>query len=184
MRQLRGTNLKRFLRDYRRAHPPLHDIAILLQNVEYPTNVGSIFRIADGCGAKELILSGITPAPPNPTIAKVARGKMRRVSWRSVEGPEEAVAALKADGYRICALELTDNAVPHAEYDYPDKICLIAGHEDHGIPGHTLRLCDEAVFVPMYGKGLSLNVAMSLAVVCFHIRALALGSASDASPPD
>lgn len=184
MKQLRGTELKRFLRDYRRAHPPLHDIAILLQNVEYATNVGSIFRIADGCRAQELILSGITPAPPNPTIAKVARDKMRRVPWRSVERPDEAVAALKADGYRICALELTDSAVSHVAYDYPSKICLVAGHEEHGIPGHTLRLCDDAIFVPMYGKGLSLNVAISLAVVCFHIRALELGAASGALPAD
>lgn len=174
MKQLRGTELKRFLRDYKRAHPPTREIVALLQNVEYAMNVGSVFRLADGCAMNQLILSGITPAPPHPTITKVARDKDRRVPWRKVESPEETIAALRAQGYRICALELTDNAVPYVEYAYPDKVCLVVGHEDHGVPPHTLALCDDAIFVPMYGKGQSLNVHVSLAVVCYYIRSLAL----------
>lgn len=50
MRPLIGTDLKRFLRDYRRANRPAHDLVALLQSVEYPANVGSIFRLADGAG--------------------------------------------------------------------------------------------------------------------------------------
>ena len=77
MKSLRGTDLKRFLRDYRRAHPPQHHITILLQNVEYAINVGSVFRIADGCDVEEVILSGITPTTPNPAIFKASRAKER-----------------------------------------------------------------------------------------------------------
>ena len=46
------------------------------------------------------------------------------------------------------------------------------GHEDHGVTRATLAVCDAAVFVPMYGKGLSLNVHVALAVVLYHIRHL------------
>ncbi|MCI0398681.1 MAG: tRNA methyltransferase, partial [Chloroflexi bacterium] len=72
MKPLVGTELKRFLRDYRRQHRPDYDLVVLLQSVEYPYNVGSIFRLADGAGLTELVLTGITPTPPNPTIEKVA----------------------------------------------------------------------------------------------------------------
>ncbi|MCA9992364.1 MAG: hypothetical protein KDE29_15350, partial [Anaerolineales bacterium] len=65
MRPLIGTDLKRFLRDYKRQHRPTHDLVALLQSVEYPANVGSIFRVADGAGVTELVLTGITPTPPN-----------------------------------------------------------------------------------------------------------------------
>ena len=64
MRPLIGTDLKRFLRDYRRAHKPSGELTVLLQSVEYPANVGSIFRLADGAGVDELILTGITPHRP------------------------------------------------------------------------------------------------------------------------
>jgi tRNA G18 (ribose-2'-O)-methylase SpoU len=45
----------------------------------------------------------------------------------------------------------------------------VVGHEDHGVTKATLAACDAAVFIPMYGKGRSLNVAMSLGVVAFHV---------------
>ena len=56
MRPLIGADLKRFVRDYRRANPPAREVVALLQSVEYPANVGSIFRLADGAGIKELVL--------------------------------------------------------------------------------------------------------------------------------
>lgn len=182
MRQLRGTELKRFLREYRRAHPLQHDITVLLQNVEYAINVGSIFRVADGCAVEELILSGITPTPPHPSILKAGRGKDRQVSWRYVETPDEALAELRGEGHRICAIELTDRAVPYDAYHYPERICLVVGHEEHGIPPHVLQLCDDAVFVPMYGKGRSLNVHIALAIVCYWIRSSACERRGDAGP--
>ncbi|NLE75780.1 MAG: RNA methyltransferase [Chloroflexi bacterium] len=169
MKALYGTPLKRFLRDYRRAHPPARQVAFLLQSVAYPVNVGSIFRIADACGAAPVILSGITPQPPHPTISKVARGKESRVPWEYVESPEEAVAKLKRQGFYVCALELTDDCQPYHTVPWPAKTCLVVGHEDHGITESTLALCDGAAFVPMLGKGRSLNVHVSLAVVAFHI---------------
>ena len=63
----------------------------LLQSVEYPANVGSCFRLADGAGLTELVLTGITPTPPNATIEKVGRYKSTRVPWRYEKDPLTAV---------------------------------------------------------------------------------------------
>ena len=95
MKPLIGTDLKRFLRDYKREHKLAHEMVGLLQSVEYPANVGSMFRVADGAGVKELVLTGITPTPPNPTIDKVGRFKSLRVPWRYEKEPIEAIQALK-----------------------------------------------------------------------------------------
>jgi 23S rRNA (guanosine2251-2'-O)-methyltransferase len=170
LKGLRGTALKRFLRDFRRDHPPLHDLVVVLQSVEYPMNVGSIFRIADAARVEELILTGITPTPPHPTVVKVARAKDRSVPWRYEKDVAAALLGLKSAGYRICGLELAEGARPYYELDWAAQTCLVVGHEDHGITKATLAMCDEAVFVPMWGRGLSLNVHISLAVVLFHIR--------------
>ena len=169
MRPLIGADLKRFVRDYRRAHPPARQVVALLQSVEYPANVGSIFRLADGAGVGELVLTGITPTPPNATIDKVGRFKSLRVPWRYEADPVAAVEGLKAGGYQVVAVELTDDAAPYHQFDYANKACLVVGHEDHGVTKATLAVCDAAVFIPMYGKGLSLNVHVALAVVLYHI---------------
>jgi len=39
----------------------------------------------------------------------------------------------------------------------------------------TLALCDEAVFLPMWGKGASLNVHVALGIVVYQIRAQGMG---------
>ncbi|MEJ2747522.1 MAG: TrmH family RNA methyltransferase [Anaerolineae bacterium] len=169
MKPLIGTDLKRFLRDYKRENKPDYDLVALLQSVEYPANVGSIFRVADGAGVSELVLTGITPTPPHPTIDKVGRFKSLKVPWRYEQDPVKAISDLKADGYLVVAVELADTAVPYHAFSYPQKTCLVVGHEDHGVTRATLAACDTAVFLPMYGKGRSLNVHVALSIVLYHI---------------
>jgi len=167
VKQLRGTPLKRFLRGLQPPSPT--ELAIVCQSVAYPVNVGSIFRIADALDASEVVLTGITPKPPHPTISKVGRDKDQRVPWRYVDRPEAALEDLKAKGFGIVALEVTDECQPYYATDYPQRVALVLGNEDHGVTRACLALCDAAVFVPMYGKGRSLNVHVSLAVVGYHL---------------
>lgn len=169
MKPLIGTDLKRFLRDYKRQNKPQRQIAAILQSVEYPVNVGSIFRMAEAAAMSELLLCGITPVPPHPTIEKVGRHKSSRVPWRQEQDPLQAINQLRQEGYRIVAVELADKAVPYQDYEYPQKTCLVVGHEDHGVTKATLAACDAAVFLPMYGKGRSLNVHVALSIVVYHI---------------
>lgn len=169
MKPLIGTELKRFLRDYKRQNRPTRQLAALLQSVEYPVNVGSIFRMADAAAFAELVLSGITPVPPHPTIEKTGRHKSSKVPWRYEQDPLVAARQLKDEGYHLVAVELAQNATPYHTYDYPRRTCLVVGHEDHGVTRATLDLCDAAVFIPMYGKGRSLNVHVALSIVAFHI---------------
>jgi tRNA G18 (ribose-2'-O)-methylase SpoU len=168
MKQLIGVDLKRFLRDYRRQYRPERELAILLQSVEYPANVGSIFRLADGAGITEMVLTGITPTPTHPTIEKIGRGKSKNVNWRYEQDPVEAATSLKKEGYQLVALELVNEATPYHLYAYPKRTCLVVGHEDHGLTKAMLAICDSAVFIPMYGKGRSHNVHTALAIVLYH----------------
>ncbi len=166
---LTGVELKRFLRTFRREYQPMREVSLLLQSVEYPYNVGAIFRLAEGANASWLILSGLTPRPPNPTIEKVGRYKSRKIRWSYIPDPLKAVDIIADDGYSIIALELTDSALPYFKYDYPEKVCLVVGHEDHGVTKATLARCDGVVFVPMYGQGRSHNVQTALSIVLYHV---------------
>ncbi len=169
MRPLRKTGVRRLTKGIAQARPPQVELAFLLQGLDDPVNVGALFRIADACAAREVILVGDTPTPPHPGIGLTARGSDRRVAWRHVKPIEDAAAALKAEGYHLVALELSSGARLYTEYPYPDKVCLVLGSEGGGVWPKTLRLCDGAVFIPMYGKGPSLNVHVAAAVVAYEI---------------
>lgn len=144
-------------------------LAILLQDWSDPYNVGGMYRVADACGVAEVILSGKTPAPPNPQISVTSLGHHRRVQTRSFARNDEAAKALRAEGYTLVAVEITDDAVCYADYPYPEKVCLVLGNEVNGVYGSVLAECDAAVFIPMAGKGRSINVHVAAAVVAFHV---------------
>jgi len=166
MKPLRGTELKRFLR---RCERPQLDLQLLLADVEDPVNVGAAFRIADAVKVSGIIMTGITPTPPHRLIEKVGRRKDRRVPWRYEEDPLKAITTLKEEAYQIVGLELTAEAIPHHRFEYSDRVCLIVGHEDHGVTKRVLEQVDAAVYIPMFGKGASLNVSVSLGVACYQM---------------
>ena len=166
MKPLRGTALRRFLKGLER---PALDLALVLQDVQDPGNVGSAFRIADALDVTSLVLTGISVRPPHRRIDRVGRSKDRRVKWTYVEDSVAALRALRAEGYFLCAVELTGRAVPYFSRAYPAKTCLVVGHERHGVTKKVLRVTDAQVYIPMYGMGASLNVSVALAVVSFHV---------------
>ncbi len=83
------------------------DLVFVLQDLQDPINVGSAFRIADACGVRRMVLTGITTCPPHPLIKKDGRGRERRVPWDYVEDAATAVVALRDEGYRVTAVEIT-----------------------------------------------------------------------------
>lgn len=147
---------------------PEVELAFLLHDVEDPVNVGASFRIADATGA-QMVLSGITQRPPHRLITKVGRAKDQRVSWRGIDDLTEAIDTLSREGFRVFALEVREDARPYHRVVFPRRTCLLVGHEDHGLTKRALARADELVFVPMYGKGASLNVHVALGVTAFHV---------------
>ena len=66
------------------------------------------------------------------------------------------------------ALETVQGAECYLEYDYPPKVCLVLGNETKGVYPQTLSFCDGAVYIPMYGKGPSMNVHVAGALVAYQ----------------
>lgn len=161
----RRTEMKRLMRA--QGKPPVQ-LAFLLQDVEDPVNVGAAFRIADAAKA-ELVLSGITARPPHRLITKVGRAKDKKVPWRAIDDVELAIDTLVEEGYTVLAVEITDDAQPYQTIAYPERTCLLVGHEDHGVTRRALARAQGAIFLPMYGKGASLNVHVALGVTAFHV---------------
>ena len=169
MKQLRKTELKRFLKQDR-GDKNSHDIVVIAENIQYAQNVASLFRLLDAIKAKELVLSGISHKPPfGKDLKKVSRNKEESMPWKYSEHTGNDINRFKKAGYEIIALEITDKSVHYAKRDYPQKVCIVIGNEAYGVTKTTLEKVDSAVYLPMYGKGASLNVTMSLTALVYHI---------------
>jgi tRNA (guanosine-2'-O-)-methyltransferase len=168
MRQLGPTELKRLHREWsRRGRSRL---ALLLDGVASPYNVGSVARTAAAFKIDHLYLAGGALSPAHGKAGRTAMGTERYLTWTVLEKGPEAAAAARADGYRVVGVELAAGAVPLHELPAAEATCLALGHEDHGLTPATLDACDAVAFIPQLGKVGSLNVATAAALAMYELR--------------
>lgn len=168
MKQLSPTDLKRLHREWNRR--TIGRVALLLDSVVSPYNVGSIVRTAAAYRVEHLYLAGNTASPASSKSGKVSMGTERYLSWTSFERGPEAADAAREDGFSVVGLELADAAVPMHQLRAGTDVCLAIGNEDHGLSPATLAACDAVGFLPLLGRVGSLNVATAAAVALYELR--------------
>ena len=170
--QLDPTGLKRLHRVWRQLPAPR--LALICENLNAPYNVGSIARTAAAYRVDHLWLTGSTPGFDQAATQKVALGTDRFIESTAVATGVDAVAEAHAAGYVCIAIELATNAVPlfalEAELGPLVDVCLVVGHEGHGINAKTLQVADRVAYLPLAGKVGSLNVAVAAAIAMAEIR--------------
>jgi tRNA (guanosine-2'-O-)-methyltransferase len=167
-RHLSPTELKRLHRRWRSSTDTR--LALLLDAVQTPFNVGAIMRTAAALRVEHLWLVGATAAPGDPKVQKTALGTTRYLTWSVIEDPAAAAGVVRAGGYRLVGVELAEAAEPLHEVDLRDDVCLAVGHEDRGLSPATLAACDAVGYIPLLGRVGSLNVATAAAMALYEAR--------------
>ncbi|NPA38913.1 MAG: RNA methyltransferase [Thermodesulfobacteria bacterium] len=143
-------------------------IVAILSNIRSAYNVGSMFRTAACAYISELVLCGITAHPPHPKLEKTALGTEKLVKWRYFPSTLEAIEALKSEGYKVTALEITKNSKPIQKVSSKDfPLALVVGNEVTGVEDEVLEKVDEVYEIPLFGEKESLNVAIAFGVAVF-----------------
>jgi tRNA G18 (ribose-2'-O)-methylase SpoU len=144
---------------------PKHPIHVVADNIRSIHNVGSLFRTSDAAGIAHLHLCGFTATPDDRRLYKTALGAQDVVEWSYHQRAEEAVRALKADGFTIAALEITDAPRDIEDLEASDfPLALLIGNEVEGVANDLIQLCDFAIEIPQYGIKQSLNVSVAFGV--------------------
>lgn len=166
MRKL--TNVEKYVHWGRFRPPRRFPLVAVLDNIRSAYNVGSMFRTAECAYISELVLCGITARPPHKEIEKTALGATQLLPWRYFPDTLEAVRVLKNEGWRIAALEITDESVPiQAVGSEHFPLALVVGNEVTGVDDRVLSTADLVVEIPQYGEKESLNVAVAFGIAVF-----------------
>jgi len=145
-------------------------LVVVLDNVRSLNNIGSIFRTSDAFRVAAIYLCGISATPPSPEIHKTALGAEESVKWRYFPDTMQAIGALKADGFTICALEQVNGSVSLNEFrpETGRRYAIVAGHEVDGVAQQVVDNADLCLEIPQEGTKHSLNVAVSTALAIWH----------------
>jgi tRNA G18 (ribose-2'-O)-methylase SpoU len=146
-------------------------VAIVLDNVRSAQNVGSFFRTADAFGIERIELCGISSTPPNREIHKTALGSELSVAWHYHPTTKECVEALRAEGYRIIAIEQIEGSTMLNDFraEQGVKYALIFGNEVDGVDQAIADIVDSAIEIPQVGIKHSLNVSVSAGVLMWEM---------------
>ncbi len=150
-------------------------ICLILHNLRSAQNIGAIFRTADAAGVFKIYLTGYTPAPidrfgrPNRTVIKTALGAESYVNWEMSKNISSPISKLKAESYKLIALEQQLDSVNYKKVKINGPTAIIVGNEVTGLSKSILKQCDIVAEIPMRGKKESLNVAVATGIFLFSL---------------
>ena len=145
---------------------------VVLEDLMDHTNVGSAFRAVAALGFDAILLSPRCADPLYRRAIKVSMGSVFWLPYARIEDWYGAPDLLRAAGFTTFAMTLSDDSIPLDDVSKDvDKLALIVGSEGHGLSDHWTASADFRVRIPMAPEIDSLNVAASLAVACWELRA-------------
>jgi len=146
-------------------------VVVVIDNVRSMHNVGSVFRTADAFLVNGLCLCGYTPVPPHRDIQKTALGATDTVEWAYYDTTLHAIKQLKADGYRVFAIEQVEKSIPLQEFSFSEneKLAVVFGNEVTGVDSEALKACDGSIEIPQFGMKHSLNISVAAGIVLWEL---------------
>ncbi len=161
------------------------ELVLVALDIRSAHNVGSILRTCDGFGADALLV-GISPYPQHEQdvrlphiaarahkeIAKTALGAEQSVRWRHVSNFSDAMKLLRAEGYRIVAIEQHATSMSLLELHAEGKLAVVVGREVEGMSIDEIAQCDAVYEIPMIGSKESFNVAIAAGIALYQARCL------------
>ncbi|MBX7168159.1 MAG: RNA methyltransferase [Pirellulales bacterium] len=126
-------------------------------------NLSRILRTAGCCGVERVIACGAVKV-----VDKIARDAATTVHVEVHRTLLPQLARLRADGFRLAALEQAENSVSLHHYAFERRTALILGNEREGLDADVLRQVHDIVEIPVYGLPYAYNVATAAAMAMYE----------------
>lgn len=142
-------------------------LIIALDAVSDPGNLGTIIRLCDWFGVKDLVCSPDTVDCFNPKVVQATMGSIARVnvSYQPLE-------TFLNDGNLTSFGTLMEGDNIYSS-DLPERAIVVFGNESHGISDSIKERISKAITIPQFSNHQqteSLNVANAVAIVLSEFR--------------
>ena len=144
-------------------------VLTLVDAVQDPGNLGTLFRTSLGFGSDGMVLGRGTVSPFNPKVVRGSSGTFLRVPFEFDIDLIDHINFLRSKGYTIIA---TDLHARQALKDIPKhklrKMAFLVGNEGAGTNQYLIELADETVKIPMSSELESLNVSVAHGILSYE----------------
>jgi TrmH family RNA methyltransferase len=144
--------------------PGTDSVSLMLDTIRDPGNLGTIIRIADWFGVREIICSQDCADMYNSKVVQATMGSMTRVNvfytdlvnWLKKQTQTRIYAAM-LEGKDITKMSAIKSG------------SIIIGNESAGIRHDLLQFANEKISIPKKGGAESLNAAVATGIILSHL---------------
>ena len=149
---------------------PERELCLALDNIQDPGNMGTIIRIADWFGIKNIYCSNGTVDIYNPKTVQATMGAIGRVKIHYTN-LSKMIAELNGKAPVYGTFLDGENIYSH---QLENRGLIVMGNEGNGISRECEKLIKEKLLIPNYPAGCktseSLNVSVATAIICSEFR--------------
>jgi len=143
----------------------LDQMTVVLDGVRDPGNLGTIIRICDWYGIKQMILSEDSTEYYNPKVVSASMGSFSRIKFLYTDLAEffQSHSDLPVIGATLLGQSIYN-------FQFPSEGFILMGNESLGIRDSILPYIKDAITIPRIGEAESLNVAISTGIILDNFR--------------
>ena len=144
-------------------------VLTLVDAVQDPGNLGTLFRTSLGFNSSGMILGRGTVSPFNPKVVRGSSGTFLRVPFEFDVDLVDQINFLRSKGYTIIATDLhAKQSLRQIPQHKLRKMAFLVGNEGAGTNPYFIELADETVKIPMSSELESLNVAVAHGILSYE----------------
>ena len=142
---------------------------ICLENIQDPSNLGTIIRTAEALGIKGIALSDGCCDLYNPKVLRGSMGAVFRAKCFNVNDCSNFIDILNNDKFTTYASVPVNDALKITEVDFNEKCAVFIGNEGNGLSNEIINKCRKKITIPMNGRAESLNAAAAANIIMWEI---------------
>ena len=142
-------------------------LLLILDGITDVRNFGAIARSAECAGVDGLVIPFIGAARIHEDAVKTSAGALLTIPVCRAPSLADVLKFLKNSGVKIVGASEKASLSYH-QADMKDPLAIVMGSEEKGIHPSMAALCDQEVFIPVYGQIASLNVSVAASLLIYE----------------
>lgn len=146
-------------------------LSLVLNGIQDPGNLGTILRVADWFGIRNIFCDSDCASAYNPKCVQASMGAIFRVKVFYTDLPL-LLDKYKKKGLEIFGTFLDGKNIYHS--DLPERGFIVMGNEGKGISGNIELLTDHKLTIPSFAQNSesteSLNVGVATGIILSEFR--------------
>ena len=142
-------------------------LLLVLEDIQDPGNLGTIFRTAEAAGATGILMSRSTVDLFHPKVVRATMSAIFRMPFYISNDLCEEISVLRESGIPSYAAHLDGKRV-YDELPLTQGCAFLIGNEGNGLSAELTAKADEKIIIPMAGGAESLNAAMAAGILVFE----------------